>query len=884
MRSPRIHLAHRQQARTQARLLYLENPSEEAIAARHNFEAFRWFVKKHKTYAHHRSWEPYLNTGENSRCLNAIAGNDLLLLAPRGSSKSTFLIEWVAWQIGRHASPEIGQALKILYVSYELKTARQKSQQVKRLLMLPEYKKVFPWIKPGENWANELWEIDFNHAGLPAAEEPYTLAAAGLIGNLTGKRCVVGSTLVITEHGNIPISNLLNHIGIKVLSFNEWTKRLEWRSLANFASRPSADIFELKTSSGRSLRCTSDHPIYTLERGYVKAMHLLPGETLVVTPKKQGALQSVPWMQERSGRYNGKDLQRLLSQRKECISPFPLPRMPVGFWSTLEHSKEEVSRHKIEGGNLLQSGVCSQRQSKAQELRSLWCSNCLDVKQKTWSPMPKLFDSIKGKPEGVRRQAVQSLPSVVSSAKPQASLLLSQMRQQRSCHSDGRSREQQLQDGRKLLKRILGVERTSSFERQLPLRSLWGSRNQGEQGQVGHDVKFGYASYQSQSFGQPLAEPDNTLSWVSRNSSQIDGGWKTDTVFSVARLSTGVETVYDIEVEGNHNFFANGVLIENCHLSVFDDLIKSPESIANPDIREQMVSNYRNIIKPTRFDGGRSVCLGTRMRPDDIYCTEFIPENDWDVIEQSAIITHPDGSEESYWEPEDDNSPGQTLVFLQNIREKEPETFSYQYQNKVIPIKTQAIAPGLITRGLIPNKMEILVLGVDLSAGMSEKNDFTAFTLGGMAFNERRHPHYYTIDCWEGRAMGNRAKLEAIKELYDCWRHLCKYMEIWVESNAYQLSFVGDYHDYVAEQGLYDWRVNPVPSVRDKLQRLRGVTGILENKCHTFNTYGRLIGKLTLQLTQWGSTAHDDLADSFVFMLNGIRNRMPLSSGNYADN
>lgn len=648
MRSPRIHLAHRQEARTQAKLLYLENPSEDAIAARHSFEAFRWFVKKHKTFAHHRSWEPYLNTGDDSRCLNAIAGNDLLLLAPRGSSKSTFLIEWVAWQIGRHASPEIRQALKILYVSYELKTARQKSQQVKRLLMLPEYKKVFPWIKPGENWANELWEIDFNHAGLPAAEEPYTLAAAGLIGNLTGKRCLTGDAFVQTQEAFTPIKDFYRLVGTDVLSFNTVSLEPEWCKVKGFAVRETDRLVEVKTQQGRSLRCTPDHRIFALNKGYPEARNLMVGDRLVAAT-------------------NG------------------------------------------------------------------------------------------------------NVPTV-------------------------------------------------------------------------------------------------------------------DEVTGIEYLNDCKELVYDIEVERNHNFFANDLLTHNCHLSVFDDLIKSPESIANPDIRDQMVSNYRNIIKPTRFDGGRSVCLGTRMRPDDIYCTEFIPENDWDVIEQSAIITHPDGSEESYWEPEDDSSPGQTLVFLQNIREKEPETFSYQYQNKVIPIKTQAIAPGLITRGLIPNKMEILVLGVDLSAGMSEKNDFTAFTLGGMAFNERRHPHYYTIDCWEGRAMGNRAKLEAIKELYNCWKHLSKYMEIWVESNAYQLSFVGDYHDYVAEQGLYDWRVNPVPSVRDKLQRLRGVTGILENKCHTFNTYGRLIGKLTLQLTQWGSTAHDDLADSFVFMLNGIRSRMPLSSGSYADN
>lgn len=645
MRSPRIHLAHRQEARSQARLLYLENPSEEAIAARHSFEAFRWFVKKHKTFAHHRSWEPYLNTGEDSRCLDAIAGNDLLLLAPRGSSKSTFLIEWVAWQIGRHASPEIRQALKILYVSYELKTARQKSQQVKRLLMLPEYKKVFPWIKPGENWANELWEIDFNHAGLPAAEEPYTLAAAGLIGNLTGKRCLTGDAFIQTQEAFTPIKAFHRLVGTDVLSFNTVSLRAEWCKVKGFAVREADRLVEVKTQQGRSLRCTPDHRIFSLNKGYPEARNLMVGDRLVAAT-------------------NG------------------------------------------------------------------------------------------------------NVPTV-------------------------------------------------------------------------------------------------------------------DEVVGVEYLSDRKELVYDIEVEGNHNFFANDLLTHNCHLSVFDDLIKSPESIANPDIRDQMVSNYRNIIKPTRFDGGRSVCLGTRMRPDDIYCTEYTPENGWDVIEQSAIITHPDGSEESYWEPEDDSSPGQTLVFLQDIREKEPETFSYQYQNKVVAIKSQAIAPGLITRGLIPNKMEILVLGVDLSAGVKEKNDFTAFSLGGMAFNERRHPHYYTIDCWEGRTMGNMAKLEAIEELYNCWKHLCKYMEIWVESNGYQLSFAGDYQDYVAERGLYDWRVHPVPSTRDKLQRLRGVTGILENGCHTFNTYGRLIGKLTLQLTQWGSTGHDDLGDSWEKMLSGLRARHPLTGVNY---
>jgi phage terminase large subunit-like protein len=486
--------------------LYALSPTEQILLARKDFNAFRWYVKAHKSYTHHQEWERYLNTGLNSRCLNGIAGDDLLILAPRGSSKSTFLIEWVAYQIGRHAAPEIRQALMVLYVSYELKTARQKSQQIKRLLTLPEYRRVFPWIRPGENWANELWEIDFAHAGLPRAEEPYTVAAAGLIGNVTGKRC---------------------------------------------------------------------------------------------------------------------------------------------------------------------------------------------------------------------------------------------------------------------------------------------------------------------------------------------------------------------------------------HISVYDDLIKSPEAIANPDIREQMVSNYRNIIKPTRFDGARSICLGTRMRPDDIYCTEFTSDNDWQVVEQSAILDLPDGGECSYWEPEDDESPGQTLVFLQSIREKEPETFSYQYQNKVIRIATQAITPELIVRGIILSQMDYLALGVDLSAGEREVNDYTAFVLGGMARDEKGRNRYFIIDCWEDRLMGNMKKLEAIAVLYDCWRHLCPYLELFVESNGYQLSFAGDYQDFVAEEEYYDWRVTAVHSAGNKLERLRGVTGLLENKLVTFNQYGRLMGKLTLQLTNHGSTSHDDLADAFEKCLRGLRARSSLTGANY---
>ncbi len=72
---------------------------------------------------------------------------------------------------------------------------------------------------------------------------------------------------------------------------------------------------------------------------------------------------------------------------------------------------------------------------------------------------------------------------------------------------------------------------------------------------------------------------------------QVASGWKTyefipshqwhtslETVKSVNRA--GVERVYDLEVEDNHNFVANGLLVHNCHMlttSAFNSLLKTLE-------------------------------------------------------------------------------------------------------------------------------------------------------------------------------------------------------------------------------------------------------------------------------------------------------------------
>ena len=116
----------------------------QALQARESFEAFRQYVKGNETVEHQQVWNGALNTGQNSECLRGIAGPDTLILSPRDSAKSTFLIEWIAYQIGVHASPSVGIGLRVVYISYEVETAALKSEQIKRLIQTSKYQQVFP--------------------------------------------------------------------------------------------------------------------------------------------------------------------------------------------------------------------------------------------------------------------------------------------------------------------------------------------------------------------------------------------------------------------------------------------------------------------------------------------------------------------------------------------------------------------------------------------------------------------------------------------------------------------------------------------------------------------------------------------------------------------
>jgi phage terminase large subunit-like protein len=286
-----------------------------------------------------------------------------------------------------------------------------------------------------------------------------------------------------------------------------------------------------------------------------------------------------------------------------------------------------------------------------------------------------------------------------------------------------------------------------------------------------------------------------------------------------------------------------------------------------------MEDNWNAVIVPTMFEGARAICLGTRFRHDDIHSRTFLPANGWKQIVQSAITVDKEGEEMSYW-------PDMwSLDYLSQRRRIAPIAFSYQYQNQVVQTSELSLSPDLIVKGTISTDFDALGVGVDLSAGVRERNDYTVFVMGG-----RVKDKIHIIDCKRVRVMGNLEKLELLMEMMEEWGVIMKdgknyfptgtSLHVWSEAVAYQASLEADFKRICqTEQGLYNLIWHPVKGFRgDKVARFRGIMGLFEQRKIIFNKY-RKFGALTDEIVNFGVSSHDDCVDALVWLCNGLMTR-----------
>jgi phage terminase large subunit-like protein len=157
-------------------------PSPDVLAARERLGHFGWYVCGKTPAAHHEQWFPHLVPGTDSEELVRIAGENLNILAPRGSAKSTWLAIFCAWALGHNPGAQI------IYVGYSESVALKQSRIVKRIIESAKYQRVFPHIRPGVRWSDRDWEIDKAHAGVNSLDSDYSFYAVGITGAITSRR------------------------------------------------------------------------------------------------------------------------------------------------------------------------------------------------------------------------------------------------------------------------------------------------------------------------------------------------------------------------------------------------------------------------------------------------------------------------------------------------------------------------------------------------------------------------------------------------------------------------------------------------------------------------------------------------------------------------
>ena len=351
---------------------------------------------------------------------------------------------------------------------------------------------------------------------------------------------------------------------------------------------------------------------------------------------------------------------------------------------------------------------------------------------------------------------------------------------------------------------------------------------------------------------------------------QSDIGWSID--FDYA----GIDRIGDEEFTLRAAGLRGSITSKRAHLVIVDDPIKSSSDIKNPAVREEMNNNWSSVIAPIVFEGGRSICLGTRFHPLDIHKTMFIPKKGWKQVAQEALTYDKQGEPVSYW-------PEQWSVsYLMGQKELDPVAFAYQDQQQPVMTSDLVLSPDLLIKGEVETEFDTLAVGIDLSASKNETSDYTAFVLGG-----RLKDKYFIIDSHQVRSIGNLEKIDLLCDMLVEWgilelqgdQYFPTYSTITlvVEAVAYQASLAADLKRVLlVERGLSNLNIHEVKGFRgDKIARFRGTLGILENKKVTFNKY-RKFDALMDQIVNVGATSHDDLLDAYTHLINYLQRR-----GNY---
>lgn len=788
----------------------------------------------------------------------------LIVTCPPRHGKSEFCSKYFpAWYIGRYPDN------RVILCSYQAEFAATWGEKARDLLDVFGAPMFGVRVKDDAR-ARDDWRVVGRDGGM---------VTAGVGGAITGKgaNCVVGSTLVATEVGEIAIDKLVDMYPIpRVLSFNHNTRRTEWRRVLATRKVETNEIYEIETVGGRRIWATGEHHFFLPERGYRKASDLSRGQRLVAceVPLKQ-KLRDMPRGEEGSR----SNVPRLLLQGEKVHHNTQMRNV----WSGIQKALVRIRKMLSKDGSsqfLLQSPLLSKapcrvqckevqavRKAESRESRPLLLLGSMQVRSQGGNDceagpshcLPHMRRRISGEiqPEAVLRFGV---------------------RQQGSFQTDDRHGKFAFQGGGKLLKT---VSRNAS--------PYYGSRRSGmqdvrEAGRLGRifsgrqeslSNQYGDSPHQRRPYGQSTGKFDYVVRDVPCGTPQVHG----DVVLLARRICGERHAVFDIQVEGNSNFFANSILVHNC--LIIDDPVKNAEEASSKTMRDKVKDWWDSTAKTRLEPDGSVLIIQTRWHMDDLAGKLIAEQNDpdeppdenWDLFNMPAMAESEDAigrkPGEALW-PERYNE-----VQLKRIKRRmSPYLWSALYQQRPLPAGGEIFnrANFRYYETIAINGLPVLykMFNADGKSWTVKANECQKFVCVDSASSEKETADYTVaqvwavtpaydmllIDCWRERARTSKVR-ENIVRLYRQWE--CEFCVI--EKNTVGLPLLQSLRD----GGL---SVQSVFAHLDKVVRATAAEMRFGGEMIHFPkicTFQRDLAALIEELESFPKGVHDDCVDTLCW-------------------
>jgi predicted phage terminase large subunit-like protein len=494
----------------------------------------------------------------------------IINLPPRMGKSSIAGVALPAWtwaQPEERWSPTCGPGTPFLHASYAESLSLRDSVKCRRLIESPWYQ---------ARWGHRFQLNSDQNTKRRFGNDKHgerLITSIGGTGTGEGGNCFAAGTLVSTPCGQRPIEDLLP--GDAVYGFDHGLGKVVISSVVAGRRMVSRETYRVRSLSGHSFVCTGDHPIFSPGRGYVRADRLGRGDALVV--------------EDRLGAGTASDMRSVW--QADCQAPL---RGPQG------------SEARQPGRVLFEDVLlAASRRQECETLRGL--RNAEDG-----APLAVLFAGLQG--QRARRAPQDTyVPGVRKILSWLDGLLQLGVRGRRALQAYARIAQPEIQNFGPLFGPVLSYAGAGTGARQEPVRGMRFAGLGNEASLWRQAFSPAGAPHQREHARQSAGEPDHVVHALS----QTAPSWSLDAVASVECDGVSAVSVYDIQVAGCSNFFADGILAHNC--IVIDDPNAANEAFSEATIATTI--EWWDTTISTRLSNPKAgiyIIIQQRLAEDDL--------------------------------------------------------------------------------------------------------------------------------------------------------------------------------------------------------------------------------------------------------------------------